>query len=183
MDDRIRKNLTAGRESRATQDRKGDNAALASGKSRNRRFQNEFTQQVLPDVTGDPSWHYCWLSTTNQYDTIHSRLRMGYVAVNADEIPGFEHLKVKEGEHVGHVSCNEMLLYKLPMDVYQDYMAEMHHYRPMDEATKVKVQQEQLMGSVKDSRGRPLVVQEGDGMDVMETPPPVFEYQLPFQVF
>ena len=45
----------------------------------------------------------------------------------------------------------------------------------MDEASKVKVQQESLMGSIKDSRGRPLVQQEGDSMDVSDIPPPVFE--------
>ena len=176
MDERIRKNLNAGRESRASQDRKSDTDALASSKTRKRRFQNEFTQSALPTLEStDPNWHYCWLSTTNQYDTIHSRIRMGYVAVTADEMPGFEHLRLKEGEHAGHISCNEMLLYKLPMDVYQDYMAEMHHYRPMGEASKVKVQQESLMGSIKDSRGRPLVQQEGDSMDVSDVPPPVFE--------
>ena len=174
-DIRIRKNPGAGRTERAGQDRKVATDSLASGNRRKRRFENEFTQQVLPDPPKDPKWHFTWLSTTNQYDTIHSRLRLGYVAVKVEELPGWEHLTVKEGEHVGHVSCNEMILFKLPMDVYQDYMAEMHHYRPMDEATKVRIQQEQLMGGVKDSKGRPLVIQEGSDMDIDETPPPIFE--------
>ena len=174
-DTRIRKNIGAGRESRASKDRKSDIDSLASSSGRRRRFQSEFTQEVLPKVDLGPEWHACWLSSTNQYDTIHSRMKLGYVPVTADELSGYEHLRVKEGEHIGHISCNEMLLYKMPMDIYQDYMAEMHHFRPMDEAGKIRVQQEQLMTSVKDSKGRPLVQREGDDTDLPDIPAPIFE--------
>lgn len=178
MDDRIRKSNGAGRESRAVMDKSRGSAdeALASAPTRRRRFQSEFTQEALPTVHGDPNWHYCWLSTTNQYDTIHSRMRLGYQAVMCDELAGFEHLKVKEGEHVGHISCNEMILYKLPMDVYQDWMAEKHHYQPMEEAGKIKVQQEQLLSSARDSNGKSLIRAEGDLLDgEKDIPAPVFE--------
>lgn len=178
MDDRIRKSNGTGRESRAAMDktRGSSDDALASAPTRRRRFQAEFTQEALPKVEGDPNWHYCWLSTTNQYDTIHSRMRLGYQAVMSDELPGFEHLKVKEGEHVGHVSCNEMILYKLPMDIYQDYMAEKHHYQPMEEAGKIKVQQEQLLNSARDSNGKSLIRAEGDFIEgEKDIPAPIFE--------
>lgn len=178
MDERIRKSAGTGRESRAAMDKGRESAdkSLATAGERRRRFKMEFTQEALPTVVGDPNWHYCWLSTTNQYDTIHSRLRMGYQAVMADELEGFEHLRVKEGEHVGHVSCNEMILYKLPMDHYQDYMAEKHHYQPMEEAGKIKVQQEQLLNSARDSNGKSLIRAEGDMIDgEKDIPAPIFE--------
>jgi len=178
MDDRIRKNSGAGRQNRAAVDKSRASAddALASAPTRRRRFQSEFTQEALPKVVGDPNWHYCWLSTTNQYDTIHSRMRLGYQAVLCDELEGMEHLKVKEGEHVGHISCNEMILYKLPMDIYQDYMAEKHHYQPMEEAGKIRVQQEQLLNSARDSNGKSLIRAEGDLIDgEKDAPAPFFE--------
>ena len=120
--------------------------------------------------------YLCWLSSNNQYDPIHKRMRLGYEPVKADELPGFEHLKVKAGEHVGFVACNEMLLFKIPMDVYQDYMLEMHHDRPRDEADKVRVQVENLQGQ-RDSNGRSLVNVEGEGLGNLDQQPskvPVF---------
>ena len=103
-------------------------------------------------------------------------MRLGYQAVLCDELEGMEHLKVKEGEHVGHISCNEMILYKLPMDIYQDYMAEKHHYQPMEEAGKIRVQQEQLLNSARDSNGKSLIRAEGDLIDgEKDAPAPFFE--------
>jgi hypothetical protein len=76
---------------------------------------------------------------------------------------GFDNYKVKAGEHVGYISCNEMLLFKLPMDVYQDVMAQLHFEAPQEEADKVRVQLENLQGQ-RDSSGKSLVRLEGEGM-------------------
>jgi hypothetical protein len=164
-DQRFKKDVKTGRESRAAQDasRASAEAHLASSAERRKMFRSEFTQEALPNPPEMPGWHLCWLSTTNQYDPIHKRMRLGYQPVMADELPGFEHLKVKAGEHVGHISCNEMILYKLPEDIYQDYMLETHHYAPLEEAEKIRVQQEQLLAA-KDSSGKSLIRQEGDGI-------------------
>lgn len=176
-DDRIKKSLNSGRESRASQDksRAAPEDNFISAAERRKMFKTEFTQEALPNVPDTGEWHYCWLSTTNQYDPIHKRMRLGYQAVKSDELPGFEHLKVKAGENIGHISCNEMVLYKLPMDIYQGYMLETHHYAPMDEADKIRLQQDQLL-NVKDSNGRSLVKQEGDGIpDESSIPTPIFD--------
>ena len=79
-------------------------------------------------------------------------------------------------EHTGFVACNEMLLYKLPMDIYQELMYELHHRAPMEEQEKIKVQQEQLLGE-RDSNGKTLVSIEGSGLgfDAKVKPRPVFE--------
>lgn len=164
-DQRFKKDVKAGRESRAAQDssRASPEASFALSAERRKMFRNEFSQEALPNPPEIPGWHLCWLSTTNQYDPIHKRMRLGYQPVMADELPGFEHLKVKAGEHVGHISCNEMILYKLPEDIYQDYMLETHHYAPLEEADKIRVQQEQLLAA-QDSSGRKLIQQEGEGL-------------------
>jgi len=177
-DDRLKKDLNAGgRESRAMQDSNRGAAidTLASTQERRRMFRNEWVQESLPSPPEIPGFHVCWLSSTNSYDPIHKRLRMGYELVRPEEVPGFENYKVKAGEFVGQIACNEMILYKMPIDVYQDIMAELHHYAPQDEADKIRVQVENLQGA-KDSNGRRLGQVEGDGLDSLaqHKPVPVF---------
>ena len=125
-------------------------------------FADEWTQSALPKVPEINGWHLCWLSTTNGYDSIDKRMRLGYIPVKADELPNFENFRVKAGEDVGFVACNEMRLYKLPMEAYQDYMLQVHHEMPMEESDKVRLQVENLQGA-RDSRGRSLGQVEGEG--------------------
>lgn len=126
-------------------------------------WSDEWTQSALPKVPELTGWHLCWLSTTNSYDSIDKRMRLGYVPVMADEFPGFDNYRVKAGEQTGFIACNEMILYKLPMEIYQEAMLQMHHELPMDEADKVRLQVEQLQGSGRDSNGKSLVNVEGEG--------------------
>ena len=138
-----------------------------------RRARNEFQQTVLPSIPDIPGFHLCWLATNSQYDPIHRRFSLGYMPVRADELPGYEMYKVKDGDQTGHIMCNEMLLCKMPMDVYQDIMLEHHHYQPMDEAEKIKIQQEQLVGQ-KDRAGRAMGSIEGGLPDESNIPLPHF---------
>jgi hypothetical protein len=163
---RLKKSLGTGtRETRANED--GSRAApeekFISTQERKRMWSEEWTQSALPKLPDLDGWHLCWLSTTNSYDSIDKRMRLGYVPVKSEEIPGYEEYRVKSGEHVGFISCNEMLLFKLPMDVYQDVMAQLHYEAPLEEADKVRVQLENLQGQ-RDSSGKSLVRVEGDGM-------------------
>ena len=125
-------------------------------------WSDEWTQSALPKLPELPGWHLCWLSTTNSYDSIDKRIRLGYVPVKADELPGFENYRVKAGEQIGFVACNEMLLYKLPMDVYQDVMMHLHHDAPMAESDKIRMQVENIQGA-RDSSGKSLGRVEGEG--------------------
>jgi len=170
MDGRLKKSLSAGgRETRASEDavRQAPEEQFHSTRERRRMWSDEWTQSALPKVPDMPGWHLCWLSTTNAYDSIDKRIRLGYVPVRADELPGFENYKVKAGEDVGFIACNEMRLYKLPMDLYQDVMLQMHHEKPMEEADKIRVQVENLQGA-RDSRGRSLGQVEGEGFGDMD---------------
>jgi hypothetical protein len=165
MDTRLKKTLNAGgRESRSSQDlsRAAPEEAFISKQERRKMWSDEWTQSALPKVPEIPGWHLCWLSTTNGYDSIDKRMRLGYVPVKADELPGFDNYRVKAGEDIGFIACNEMRLYKLPMEVYQEVMTQMHHEAPMEEADKVQVQIEQLQGN-RDSSGRSLGSVEGEG--------------------
>ena len=178
MDSRLKKTLNAGgRESRSSQDlsRAAPEEAFISKQERRKMWSDEWTQSALPKVPDIPGWHLCWLSTTNGYDSIDKRMRLGYVPVKADELPGFDNYRVKAGEDIGFIACNEMRLYKLPMEVYQEVMTQMHHEAPMEEADKVQVQIEQLQGN-RDSSGRSLGSVEGEGFGNLNrnVPTPVF---------
>ena len=165
MDSRLKKTLNAGgRESRSSQDlsRAAPEEAFISKQERRKMWSDEWTQSALPKVPDIPGWHLCWLSTTNGYDSIDKRMRLGYVPVRADELPGFDNYRVKAGEDIGFIACNEMRLYKLPMEVYQEVMTQMHHDAPNEESDKVQVQVEQLQGN-RDSSGKSLGSVEGEG--------------------
>ncbi len=178
MDSRLKKTLNAGgRESRSSQDlsRAAPEEAFISKQERRKMWSDEWTQSALPKVPEIQGWHLCWLSTTNSYDSIDKRMRLGYVPVKADELPGFDNYRVKAGEDIGFIACNEMRLYKLPMDVYQEVMTQMHHEAPNEESDKVQVQVEQLQGN-RDSSGRSLGSVEGEGFGNLNrnVPTPVF---------
>lgn len=165
MDTRLKKTLNAGgREQRSSQDlnRAAPEEKFISKQERRKMWSDEWTQSALPKVPEIPGWHLCWLSTTNGYDSIDKRMRLGYVPVKADELPGFENYRVKAGEDIGFIACNEMRLYKLPMEVYQEVMTQMHHEAPNEESDKVQVQVEQLQGN-RDSSGKSLGSVEGEG--------------------
>jgi hypothetical protein len=137
-------------------------------------WKDEWTQSALPSVPEMKGWHLCWLSTTNSYDSIDKRIRLGYSPVKAEELPGMDNNKVKAGEHAGFISCNEMLLYKIPMELYQDVMAHFHHEAPLEEANKIRLQAEQVVG--RDSSGRKLGQVEGEGLEFADKqlPAPIF---------
>ena len=166
MDDRLKKNTKSGRENRGADDlqRRAPEEHFVSAEERRKAFRSEWMQEALPNPPAIPGYHLCWLSTTNSYDPIHKRIRMGYEPVKAEELPGFDAYRVKAGEHTGFVAVNEMLLYKMPEDIYQDIMTQLHHEAPLDEQEKIRMQVEQIQGA-RDSRGRPLGSIEGDGME------------------
>jgi hypothetical protein len=178
MDSRLKKSLSAGgRENRAEQDkvRAAPEDNFVSSNERRKMWKDEWTQSALPAVPELKGWHLCWLSTTNSYDSIDKRIRLGYVPVKSEEFPGFENYRVKAGEHVGFIACNEMLLYKIPMDVYQDVMAHFHHEAPLEEANKIRMQAEQQVG--RDSTGKRLGQVEGEGLDNIDKPIPAPAFQ------
>ena len=173
MDKRLKKNLTAGgRENRASHDsdREAPEEKFFSSQERKKMWKDEWTQSALPNVPELKGFHVCWLSTNNGYDSIDKRMRLGYTFVKSEEIDGFENWRVKAGEHVGFIACNEMLLFKIPMELYQEIMAHFHHEAPLEEANKIRLQAEAQQG--RDSSGRRLGQVEGDGLDNIDTPIP-----------
>lgn len=123
---------------------------------------NEFMNQVLPTPPPIPGYHLCWLSTTNQYDTIASRMRLGYVPVTQENIPHFKAVTLQTGEYAGCVAVNEMLLFKIPESTYQKIMKVMHHDKPAIEEDRLRVNLEQLQ---QNDKGHPMIAEMGDGTE------------------
>lgn len=140
-DSRLKKaSADATRGDRAASDmgRTDTDGTAFTGTQRRANFRDEWTANALPTPPSIDGFHLCWLSTTNNFDPIHKRIRMGYEPVRAAEVPGFEHYKMKSGEYEGIVSCNEMLLFKIPMDLYQEMMSYFHHEKPLAEEEMLK---------------------------------------------
>lgn len=140
--------------------RKEDGGSL-SAEERKRLLRQDWVQEVLPTVKAPDGWHYCWLSTTNSTDPLHKRMQMGYTPVKASEVPGFSasQYKVAGGDFDGCIACNEMLLFKVSDERYQDLMTIYHSDMPAEQEQSIK---ERVMGASEyDSNGRGLVSSEG----------------------
>lgn len=99
-------------------------------------FRQTFFQSALPDIPPIPGFHVCWLTTQNPRDPIHGRMRLGYEPIKSHEIPGWEHASLKSGDWEGCIGVNEMVAFKLPMHLYEQYMRYNHYEQPMEEEEK-----------------------------------------------
>lgn len=115
---------------------------------------------ILPQPPVRPGWHYCWLSTSNKTDPIYRRLQQGYELVKSEELPGWVQMSVTQGEYEGLVGCNEMVLARIPSELYQEAMKYFHHELPMSEEGRLRdsVKEEK---AIQDSGGRELLQQQG----------------------
>jgi hypothetical protein len=131
LEDRLADRIQETKERMAAADPASD-----SKRERAEAFRDRWQNNALPDIPGGviPGFHLCWLSTTNNYDSIDKRMALGYEPVKAAELgKGFETLgKMSSGKFEGCVSCNEMVLFKLPEELYQEAMRLMHLEDPLE---------------------------------------------------
>jgi|307.fasta_scaffold133057_2 hypothetical protein len=144
------------------------------------QFRMSLYQSILPNLPKIKGYHVIWLTTNNQADSIPARMRMGYEPIKASEVPGFESLSIKTGEYQGLIGVNEMLAFKLPLHLFEMYMTEAHHTRPMEEEQKlsdvIDAVQEQMRSSARGRAGRRVKVEVEEGMEdiVQDLPAPKF---------
>lgn len=145
-----------------------------SAEQRRRTLRQEWVAEILPTVKAPEGWHYCWLSTTNSTDPLHKRIQMGYVPVKANEVPGFatSQYKVQGGDFDGCIACNEMLLFKVSNERYQDLMTIYHYDMPAEQEQSIK--ERMLANQEQDSDGRRLVSTEGFDRLGAKTSTPTF---------
>jgi hypothetical protein len=164
-DERLVKNSGAtarGPRDGADSDRVQQDGSALSAAERRRLLRNEWTQEVLPTPPAMPGFHLCWISTTNSTDPVHKRIQLGYQPVKVSEVPGFDQYKIADGgQFDGCIACNEMLLFKLPQEIYQDIMTIYHHDIPLEQEQSIKDRVSNVMHD-RDSEGKQLTSVEGD---------------------
>ena len=125
-------------------------------------FRDKWQNSALPDLPKGiiPGFHLCWLSTTNNYDSIDKRMALGYEPVKASELgKGFENLgKMSSGKFEGCVSCNEMVLFKLPEEIYQEVMRIMHLEDPLEHQRNIT---SAVRGAAQEGKGGRSLLEGG----------------------
>ena len=163
-DERIKKDAGSdvrGSRDSADVDRVQQDGSALSAAERRRMLRQDWVQEVLPTPPKITGFHCCWLSTTNSTDPVYKRIQRGYVPVKASEIPGFgQQFTQADGEFAGCVACNEMLLFKVPEELYQDLMLIYHHDMPMEQEASIR--ENVTRHNEQDSNGRQLAQVEGD---------------------
>ena len=174
-----RLNSTSG----ARRDRRADNREAQSRElSDNERleeFRKSFYQSVLPDLPKIPGYHVCWLTTNNPADSIHRRMRLGYEAIKASDLPGYDVVSIKTGEYAGCIGVNEMIAFKIPLHLWEAYMAESHHHQPLAEESKLKsvadqIREEAAQVAKSGARGIVIIEEEGNAELGQDPGVPVF---------
>lgn len=129
----------------------------------------EFEQTALPQPPAMPGYHLCWLTTTSTYDSISKRQRIGYKPVRIEELPGFDPSNGQTLEKFqGFVTCNEMVLHKIPERYFNQMMRYFHHTKPAEDSQTTLERIKQGLESEQDSSGRDLGEILGTGYLDME---------------
>jgi hypothetical protein len=131
-------------------------------KERVAAFRDKWANSALPDLPNGviPGFHLCWLSTTNNYDSIDKRIALGYEPVKASELGmSFEGLgKMSSGKFEGCVSCNEMVLFKLPEEIYQEVMKMLHLEDPLEHQRNITAT---VRGQAQEGKGGRSILEGG----------------------
>lgn len=163
-DERLTK--TAGNSARSSRnnadaDRTEKDGTALTAQERRDQLRQDWVQELLPTPPTIPGFHTCWLSTTNSMDPIYKRMQRGYLPVTIAEAGRFGASDiVKDGEFQGCISCNEMLLFKVEEQTYQDLMHIFHHDMPLEQERSIN--EKANSGSYEDSNGQRIGIVEGD---------------------
>lgn len=143
QDSRLKKSAGDERAVRANKDRPITENRQLTDRERAEAYRQSHYKTHLPDLPPIKGFRVFWATTTNPSDTIQHRARLGYVPIQASEIPGFEHLSLKSGEWLGCIGVNEMVALKLPEHLFEQYMTISHHEEPLLEEQNIvdKVQE------------------------------------------
>ncbi len=171
VDERIKRAADADRQERAMEQRQaiGGDRDIPLDDDDEIRFQmyrDTFSRVALPNLPEMDGFHVCWLTTTNNRDSVASRMAIGYELLTEALCPGFGHLRAKDGEMAGCISVNEMVAARIPLRLYERFMMESHHNAPLEEETKLEDQIRQLQHNASAQKGR--IVPEQDSLHIRQ---------------
>jgi hypothetical protein len=152
LDDRIM-------DSRAMDDRAMTEDRAMSDQDLREMLRNQLAEMKLPNVRLKPGLHGVWLSTTNESDTIASRMRLGYTPATKDDVLGDD----------AQLEVAEMRLFKISEQRYQTLMYLQHEEAPRESERDIKARAKAGDGKL---RGRIAEESGGheSGFDIEERP-------------
>lgn len=116
------------------------------------------TNTLLPPPPAVNGFHSFWATTTNPKDTVESRQRLGYTYITRAEAPGFELSSLKDsGGTSDRIMINEMVAMKLPLELWQEDMIDIHHTMPNEQVYNLK----NSLNIFKDGRGKDVAYTGG----------------------
>ena len=178
-DTRLNSDQSGARADRHMQDRAVTENRTLSDDERVDEFRQQYFQSALPDIPKIEGYHVCWLTTENPRDPIHARIRLGYEPIKSHEIPGWEHASIKSGEWEGCIGVNEMIAFKIPLELYEQYMYINHHEQPLSEEEKLSSQLRAMEAEMNAAAKRgtiSLELEDGTAaLGVAPEPPPFAE--------
>lgn len=123
----------------------------------------ENVDTVLPNPPKIKGYHTCWLTTTNPQDSLERRFQLGYELVKPEDVRDWAFSTQKSGSSVSpdRIVINEMVLGKLPTELYEAYLKHSHHTRPLQQEEAISA--ENVITKMKDGRGRSIGIIEGEG--------------------
>jgi len=156
------------RDSRLAQNRAVTETRNSTDADRLALFRMAHAQAALPDLPPIPGYHVCWLTSNNSKDSLSMRRRLGYEPIKPEEMVGFGEFATGQGGAIdGLIHVNEMVAFKLPLELYQSYMEENHHYAPAREDEKLTDAAQQAKEHLQRKTGK--AVELGDGIENLET--------------
>lgn len=143
----------------------GNREVTDTVRGQERRAMLRDTNTLLPAPPEVPGYHSFWATTTNTKDTVEARQRLGYTFISRDEAPNYEFDKLKSGDTSSdRIMIAEMVAMKLPLDMWQEDMMDIHHNMPTEMARGIK----DNITKFKDGRGNDIAYTGGSfngGMD------------------
>lgn len=141
-------------------------------------FLAEYENSGLANPPAIPGMHLCWLTTTSQFDTIQKRHRIGYMPVMRSEMPGYDpSMGTTLVNYESMVTCNELVLHKIPERRYQVVMNMLHHKQPLQSESNILQQIKSVEAQRDNSDG-----EGADGISTLERSVKVGS-RLPSQLF
>lgn len=138
-------------DSRALDDRAMTDDRAMSDRDLRELLRNQLAEMKLPNVRLKPGLHPVWLSTTNESDTIASRMRLGYTPATKDD----------RLDDDAPLEVAEMRLFKISEQRYQTLMYLQHDEAPLESERDIKARARKGTG---DLRGR-IKEEDGDGYE------------------
>lgn len=185
-DDRVREardgdmDLIRGGNGRAYTEEDWSRSRAPTDPERRRFMSLRFNQAILPDLPQPKGLHRCWVSTTHQYDTPQWRLSMGYhfcsheglkqEGWNADQYA----VKDARNMYAGCIMWREMIAMEINSRGFYDYMREVHHDQPYEQARQIYDTIVAAGDPVRSAGGRTTMAPGFDEMREFVRPPTQF---------